>query len=279
MSLNVKARGETIGPLKKRYSWRDVILYALGVGAGFEELEYVYEKNLKVVPTFSIAAIFDFLIQMWEKSAINPAGLLHGEQEIKFHHPLPIEGTFITSGAITDFYDMGQRGALVVGTSTTHDQKDNLLFTSVVTLVARLDGNFGGNPPPKRDFFYPKAPPDFIIQDTPSPNQPLIYRLSGDLFPLHVDPDFARKAGFKGPIMHGLCTLGFACRACIRALIPGSPERIKRICCRFSRPLYPGIPIKVLIWKTDEERALYRVINARNQEVVLDRGEFEWKKE
>ncbi len=279
MALRLEALGEEIGPLEKEYSWRDVILYALGVGAGFDELEYVYEKGLKVIPTFSIAAVFDFLIHLWEKSGINLAGLLHGEQEIEFHSPLPSQGRLITRGRIIHFYDMGDRGALVVGRSETTDGEGKMLFTGTTTLVARLDGNFGGEAPPKGNIKYPEKEPDYIIEDSPSPNQPLIYRLSGDFFPLHVDPDFARSAGFKGPIMHGLCTLGFACRACIKAIVPGAPERVKKISCRFSRPLYPGTPIKTLIWKTGPGSALYRVINAHTGEIVLDKGQFQWKEE
>ncbi len=100
MALNLGALGEKIGPIEKEYTWRDVVLYALGVGAGFDELEYVYEKDLKVIPTFSIASIIDFLFELGAKSNVNLAGILHGEQEIVFHRPIPIEGKFVTTGEI-----------------------------------------------------------------------------------------------------------------------------------------------------------------------------------
>jgi acyl dehydratase len=104
----------------------------------------------------------------------------------------------------------------------------------------------------------------------------LIYRLSGDTFALHVDPGFARASGFRGPIMHGLCTYGYACRAAIKHLFPGEPERLARFRARFSRALYPGQPMQTQIWKIDDGRALLRTVNAETGEVVLDRGAVEW---
>ncbi len=110
----------------------------------------------------------------------------------------------------------------------------------------------------------------------PAADQPLLYRLSGDYFGLHVDPGFARKAGFEKPIMHGLCTLGYACRALMARFIPGMPERTRRIKCRFTRPLYPGDPIETLIWKTTNEEARWRTRNVKTGEAVIDGGEFEY---
>jgi acyl dehydratase len=110
----------------------------------------------------------------------------------------------------------------------------------------------------------------------PRPEQPLLYRLTGDFFALHVDPDFAKASGFEKPIMHGLCTFGFACRALMKSLIPGEPERTTRIACRFTRPLYPGEPIRTLIWKTEEGKALWRVLHAGTSQTLIDNGEFEY---
>ena len=119
MALNMDAIGKKIGPLTKNYDWKDVILYAIGVGAGVDELDYTYEKNLKVIPSFSIAAIFDFLGQVGVASNVNLAGILHGEQELIFHNPIPTAGTLTTEGTITHYYDKGAKGALVVGESET----------------------------------------------------------------------------------------------------------------------------------------------------------------
>jgi acyl dehydratase len=276
MALNMEAIGRKIGPLKKSYDWKDVILYAVGVGAGFEELDYVYEKNLKVIPSFSIAAVFDFLGEVGVASNMNLAGILHGEQELIFHNTIPTSGTLTTEGAITHYYDKGPKGALVVAKSDTVHSNGKKLFTSVITIFARLDGGFGGENVPAQGVAFPERAPDFAVDAVPSPNQPLIYRLSGDVFPLHVDPEFAGMAGFERPIMHGLCTHGFACRALMASLTPGRPELLQRLACRFSKPLYPGDPIRTLIWRLADGKVHWRTINARNGETVIDNGIFEY---
>ena len=129
--------------------------------------------------------------------------------------------------------------------------------------------------PPKETVF-PDRDPDFVVEGKPSEDQPLIYRLSGDVFQLHVDQEFAEMSGFDKPIMHGLCTHGYACRALIQSFTPGEPEKARRMDCRFKRPLYPGMPVKTVIWKTDEGKAVWKVINSETKEVVIDNGEFEY---
>lgn len=275
MALNKTAIGQTIGPLVKDYTWKDTALYALGVGAGFSELEYCYEKNLKVLPSFSMSAIFDFFWHVGKESGVNLAGVLHGEQELVFHHPIPTEGQLITEGRITNYYDKGaNKGALIVAESNTRRSDGTLLFTGIVTLFGRLDGGFGGENAPQKELIFPDKSPDNIIEALPSPDQPLLYRLCGDIFPLHADPEFARMCGFEKPIMHGLCTHGFACRALITSLVPGHPEKVRQMNCRFSRPLYPGVPIKTLIWNIEPGKSLWRTVNAQSGETVIDNGVF-----
>jgi len=277
MALDLGSIGKKIGPLKKEYSWKDVALYARGGGAGFDDLEYAYEDRLKVVPTFSIGSVFDFLAQAAIGSNAELSGILHGEQEIVFHRPIPTEGTLTTEGAITHIYDKGPaRGALVVAEADTFHSNGEKLFTNFFTLFCRKDGGFGGKEAPKSEIKIPEREPDFKEQATPSADQPLVYRLSGDIFALHVNPDFAKASGFEKPIMHGLCTYGYACRAVVRHLMPGRPELMTRFGARFSRPIYPGVPIETRIWKTGEGRALFRVINSETGEVVIDRGLVEW---
>ena len=278
MALNLDSIGRKIGPVRKEYTWKDVVLYALGVGAGFDELEYCYEHQLKVIPSFSIASVFNFLAEVGMSSNADLSGILHGEQEIIFHNPIPTEGTLTTEGAITHMYDKGKdKGALVVANADTYHSNGQKLFTNIFTLFCRKDGGFGGDPGPDETFEFPDRPPDFEEKVHPSPDQPLLYRLSGDIFQLHVDPDFARASGFEKPIMHGLCTHGYACRAVIKHLLPGEPERITRFRVRFSRTLYPGQPMTTQIWKMDEGKAFFRTINAENGDVVMDRGIVEWQ--
>ncbi len=276
MALNLEAVGQEIGPLTTHYTWKDVILYALGVGAGSDELDFVYEKDLKVLPSFAIAAVFDFLFEAGAKSNVNLAGILHGEQELIFHCPLPVEGTLVTQGEIKEVYDLGSdKGAVIRAEGVTRGKDGQKLFSNTMSIFARLDGGFGGERPPRRTVEIPDRAPDFAVNDRPSRDQPLLYRLSGDTFDLHVDPEFARSAGFEKPIMHGLCTHGFACRACIHSLVPGEPDKVRRIACRFSRPLYPGVPIQTRIWVVAQGRAVWRVVNVQTQEVVIDQGVFE----
>jgi acyl dehydratase len=277
MALNMDALGKPIGPIQRTYTWKDVILYALGVGAGYAELDYCYEKRLKVIPSFSIAMIFDFLSQVAVASGVNLAGVLHGEQELIFHAPIPPDGILVTSGQIVDYYDKGKdKGALVLAKSDTVDGVGKKRFSSTVALFGRLDGGFGGKDRKQPTLQFPDREPDVVMDACPSPDQPLLYRLSGDVFQLHVDPEFAGMAGFDKPIMHGLCTHGFACRALIAALVPGHPERVRRIACRFSRALYPGVPIRTLIWQIADGKACWRTIDAQSGQVVIDNGEFEY---
>ena len=277
MALNLDAVGKKIDPSTREYTWKDAVLYALGVGAGFSDLEYCYEKDLKVLPSFGIITMYDFMPQLAAASNMNLAGILHGEQEMIFHNPIPSDGALSTEGKITHYYDKGEgKGALVVAQSETHHANGQKLYTSIGTVFARLDGGFGGEDAPKKDISFPDRKPDFEIAAQPLEAQPLIFRLSGDVFQLHVDAEFAKMAGFEKPIMHGLCTHGFACRALIQSLIPGKPEKARRLACRFTKPLYPGIAIKTLIWKIEEGKALWKVVNCANEEVVIDRGEFDY---
>ncbi len=277
MALKLDAIGKKIGPYTKDYTWKDTVLYALGVGAGFSDLDYCYEKDLKVIPSFAITTVYDLMPEVATASNVNLAGILHGEQEIIFHNPIPSEGTLSTEGAITHYYDKGKnKGALIVGEFETYHSNGTKLFTSIATVFARLDGGFGGEDAPAKQIEFPDRKPDFVVDATPSADQPLIFRLSGDTFQLHVDSEFAKMAGFEKPIMHGLCTHGYACRALIQSLCPGEPQKVRRLDCRFKRPLYPGVPIQTLIWKTEEGRALWRVINTQTNEVVMDNGFFEY---
>ena len=277
MALNMDAIGKKLGPFTKAYTWKDAVLYALGVGSGFSELDYCYEKELKVIPSFSIAAIFEFLSHVGMESNVNLAGILHGEQDLTFHNPIPPEGELTTEGRITHYYDKGEgKGALIVAESDTFHSNGKKLFTSRITIFGRLDGGFGGENVPKKNIVFPDREPDFVVEDAPNSDQPLLYRLSGDVFQLHVDPEFAKMSGFEKPIMHGLCTHGFACRALIKSLVPGEPEKVRKFNCRFSKTLYPGMGIKTLIWKTEDGKALWRTVNAETGDTVIDFGEFEY---
>ena len=279
MALNLDARGRKIGPLVREYSWRDVILYALAVGAGSAEMEYCYEKGLKVLPTFSLATTFDFFWRLAKEANIDFAGILHGEQELLFHNPIPLEGEMVTEGNVVNYYDKGlKKGALVIGECETCSASGLPLFSSVYSLFARFDGGFGGDPSaPVKSVAIPDVEPGFVVEARPSLDQHLLYRLTGDYFEVHVDLEFAKNSGFEKPIMHGACTMGYGCRALVGKLMPGEPEKMKRLACRFSRFLYPGVPIRTLIWPLAEGKALWRVVDAESGVVLIDNGVCEYQ--
>jgi hypothetical protein len=216
MALNLDAIGKKIGPFTKDYTWKDTALYALGVGAGFADLDYCYEKNLKVLPSFAITTIYDLMPELATASNVTLAGILHGEHQIIFHNSIPSEGTLSTEGAISHYYDKGkEKGALIVAKFETRHSNGTKLFTSIATVFARLDGGFGGDDTPKKQTHFPDGEPDFSVEATPSPDQPLIFRLSGDIFQLHVDSEFAKMAGFERPIMQDR-----SCMACVPMGMP-----------------------------------------------------------
>jgi len=282
MKLNLDIIGKKFGPYLREYDWKDLVLYALGVGSGFNELEYVYEKKLKVLPSFGVVVVVHESIindLMINGLGSNPAGFLHMGNELIIHNPIPAKGgTLYTEAQVTHIYDRGPgKGAQIIVQLDTCDENGLKLFTNISKNLAGLDGGFGGEKIPRETIVFPDRYPDFEQEDLPSPTQPLIYRLLGDTFELHVDPNFARSSGFERPIMHGLCTFGFACRALIKYLFPGEPERLERMHARFSKPLYPGEPIKTQIWKNREGKGAFRVLNVKTGKGVLDYGVIEWK--
>ena len=165
MALNPDAIGKTIGPFTKEYTWKDVVLYALGVGAGFSDLAYCYEKNLKVLPSFGITTIYDFMPELAAISKANLAGVLHGEQALILHNPIPPEGTLISKGAITHYYDKGlDKGALIIAEFETLHSNGNKLFTNIVSIFSRFDGGFGGRNAPAKEIKIPAREPDVVVQ-------------------------------------------------------------------------------------------------------------------
>ena len=273
-----EAVGKRIGPLVRDYTPKDVALYAVSVGAGPGEPAWATEEGGQVLPTFAMATVFDFFWEVAGAASLTPAGVLHGEQDLTFHRPLPVEGRLSAEGRITAVHDLGPgKGAAVRADMTVRDADNRRLFTGQCAIIGRLDGGFGGSPPPKTVSPIPDHAPDSMVPDRPAVNQPLIYRLTGDRFPLHSDPDFARQAGFDRPIMHGMGTLGFACRALIREMSPDEPRAdwVRRLACRFRRPLYPGRPIETRIWRTGETSAVWQTVAADDGDVVIDHGIIE----
>ncbi len=189
------------------YTDRDVMLYAVGVGA--TELDFVFERNLKVLPSFAVIAGFPAMMGLVATVDINPVTLLHGEQSIKLNKPIPTEGKLTTSGKVAAVYDK-VKGALMQVEAETKDEQGEVLFVNRSGVFLRGAGGFGGERGPGAGNKAPDRAPDKSVEMQTLPIQAMIYRLSGDRNPLHVDPAFAKMAGYDTPILHGLCTYGHA---------------------------------------------------------------------
>jgi acyl dehydratase len=277
MTLDHSLVGVQSEPVEKSWSSDQVLLYALGLGAGAEdplqELEFTTENTagveLKVLPTYAVLAaqarggrrFGDF----------DPAKLVHAEQGFELHAPLPVDGRVSITTTITGMYDKG-KGALVSSEAKAVDAetgKDLITSRSGVFIVG--EGGFGGDRGPSDDWAAPAGEPDHVVRFRTRPDQALIYRMSGDRNPLHADPAFAARGGFPRPILHGLCTYGFTGRALLRALCDNEPERFDSMYGRFSRPVLPGDELVTSIWRTGDGSAVFRTATGDGT-VVIDRG-------
>ncbi|MCS6797052.1 MAG: MaoC/PaaZ C-terminal domain-containing protein [Myxococcota bacterium] len=271
MPLEVQSVGRTVGPRPYEPRWQDVVLYALGVGARRDELEFLYEKHgPKILPTFAVVPAYPVVEELFGLVGGNPLGLVHGGQSVRVHRLARPQGRWLTTGRVEGVYDL-RRLATAVLSTRTEDDTGTLLFETTWTLVYRFDGGFGGPPPPRRTRLLPpdRSPRWRRIERTVE-EQALLYRLSGDLNPLHADPEVARAAGFEAPILHGLCTFGFVGRAVLRAACDGDPERLVALHADFSRPVVPGQTLVVEGWDPDDGRIALRVsVEERPQEPVL----------
>ena len=199
---------------------------------------------------------------------VNPALVLHGEQRIELHGPIPTSGTITTTPTIKAIYDKGKAALVVVETESV-DEKGRLLFRNTSGIFARGEGGFGGdrgpsgprNAPPDR-------PPDRSIALKTRPDQALLYRLSGDMNPLHADPDFAKLANYDRPILHGLCTFGYAGRAVLQAFCRNDPARLKAFEVRFSGVVFPGETIITDMWQIAPGKIVLTAKTERGEAVL-----------
>jgi acyl dehydratase len=236
----------------------DAILYHLGVGAGVPqtdpgELEYTYEKNLKVLPSFSTVADLGGFPNLLNVPGLefNLALVLHGEQEIELHQPLPPEAKLKSETRIVEIYDKGKAALLLLELSTV-DAGGDPLFTNRMSLFLRGEGGFGGPAGPKTQNSAPDREPDGSVESKTLPQQALLYRLNGDKNPLHCDPDFAKLAGFDIPIIHGLCSYGIACKAVVDNALGGDVTQVARYSARFAGVGFPGETFVTRYWREND---------------------------
>jgi acyl dehydratase len=206
MSLDLSTVGYKTAAHEFKYDWKTVVLYALGIGAQREELDYLYEgRGPKVYPTFAVAPLFGIVGELVTRTQANLAMLIHGGQRIRIHRAIPAEGTLSSVGTIKGIYDLKKMAQVVLETTSTLNGEP--VFETTWSLIIRGAGDFGGEPPPKSEaaIIPDGKQPDWVEEAKTAPEQALLYRLSGDVNPLHADPEFAKMVGFaQGPILHGL---------------------------------------------------------------------------
>jgi acyl dehydratase len=262
---------------KTSASWDedDVILYHLGIGAGAgkpvdpKELEYTYERNLKVLPSVAVVPVFSALGHLGAIPgvSINFALVLHGEQDIEIHRPIPTAAKIETTGRVAGLYDKG-KAALIVLEVASKLESGEPLFTNRFSIFARGEGGFGGDSGPKPGNEAPSRAPDAVVESSTVSHQALLYRLSGDKNPLHADPDFAKMGGFDTPILHGLCSYGVVCKAVVDRLCEGDVGRVARYQARFAGVVYPGETIVTSMWKENGKIILAAKTKERDTPVI-----------
>ena len=268
------------------FTERDTILYALGVGAALgaptdpDELRFVYEEGLEALPTMAVVLAFP---GFWLKDptfGLDWKRILHGELSVVLHRPLPASGDLTATAKVEAIYDKGaDKGAILYWTRQIADTATGELIASVRSAsFLRGDGGFGGSSEgaPKPHPLPLDRAPDEVVDFAVAAEQALLYRLSGDYNPLHADPRVAAAAGFPVPILHGLCTYGFAGRAALKALCGNQPARLKRFDVRFSSPVYPGETLRVEIWREQPGRASLRARVVERDLIVLQNGLVEY---
>ncbi|MDB5581630.1 MAG: hypothetical protein JWR80_6806 [Bradyrhizobium sp.] len=262
------------GVTRQRYEPRDAILYALGIGLGERpaDLPYVFELGLEVFPTFAVTLASPGMWINDKRFGVDFARLVHVEQKAWFHAPLPTTGEAFSTARVISLHDRGaDKGALLTLERDIADASGSLLCTVHQKLLLRGDGGFGGSPPGRTASFIPERPADLTVTGTTSPRAALIYRLSGDWNPLHVDPAAAVAAGFPRPILHGLASYGTACAMLCQALCI-EPSAVTHFGCRFSGIVYPGDTLEVAIWNTTKG-AVFRA--STRGRCTLDQGVIE----
>lgn len=267
---------------EQSYSEKDVMLYALGIGLGRDpvdpaELAFVYEKNLKVLPTFPVVLGFEPFLLRNRDTGINFEMTVHGEEYLVLHRPLPAAGRIVARHRICDVIDKGAgKGALLLIERAISDRATGVpLATIRQTVFCRADGGFSGSTRPSPPVHpVPERAPDHVCDLPTRPDMALIYRLSADVNPLHADPEVARAAGFPRPILQGLGTFGVAGHAILRTICGYDPSRMKSIAGRFSAPVFPGETIRTEIWR-DGGVVAFRARVAERDAVAISSGRAE----
>ena len=265
--------------IEHTYTEKDTILYALGLGCGSDpdasdDLRFVYERNLAALPTMAVVLAYPGNWLESGESTADYSKVLHGEQSLTVHRPIPPAGTVVGRTRIVDLLDKGRdKGSILYTERTILDKAGGTpIATMASTTMLRGDGGWGGKPGPQpAPHTLPEGAPTLSVDLKTHPNTALIYRLSGDRNPLHADPQAAAAGGFRTPILHGLCTFGIAGRALIKACCGGNPARLQSMQVRFSAPVFPGETIRTEMWP-DGSRISFRARVVERDVMVLGNG-------
>jgi acyl dehydratase len=270
MGLNLDSVGKTWGPYEFSYSERDLIIYALGIGFTKDTLEYVYEgsKDFKAFPTYGVILPSNAGAEAFLSTQANFAMVVHGEQTLRMHNPLPKGGPVQTTATLEGVYDKGS-GGLIVMRFDSRDKTGAPVCTNWVSAFVRGAGGFGGPAQPKKDLPpIPSRSPDMVFDAQTEVNQAALYRMSGDRNPLHIDPAIAKMVGFQEPILHGLCTYGVVCRRFIQEVFKGDSGKVKSYSARFSSPVIPGEKLRIKAWQASPNLFLLEVFNEKGDAVI-----------
>lgn len=279
-----KTRRFKFEDVRHTYTARDTMLYALGIGMGADptdrrELRFVYEQDLLALPPMAcVLASPGFWMRDRKELGIDAMKLVHGEQSLAVHAPLPAQGTVVGRLEVTRIVDKGEgKGAIIFTRKNLFDEGgDRLLATVEQAIFCRGDGGFSkvsghSDEAPAPLAATPEGAPDRSFDLPTRPDAALLYRLSGDLNPLHVDPDVAVRAGFSRPILHGLATYGIAYRALLAGYCDQDPTRLRALRTRMSAPVFPGETIRVECWEQAKGVA-FRAKAVERDVVVLSHG-------
>lgn len=283
MVLNLDAVGFRAEPFTVRWTAKDAILYALGVGAGqtdpLDELSLTTENSAgveqQVLPAFGIVLGQSGLLRRIPIGEFDRAKLLHADQRIEVSAAIPPEGAASVEARLEGIHDKRTGALVVISANATDAETGEQLWTSRLGYFIRGAGGFGGAPAPASGWCEPEDEPDLVVTTPIRPDQALLYRLSGDRNPLHSDPAFAARAGFDRPILHGLCTYGVVHRALLGELCKGEASRFRSMYARFSRPVLPGERLHTAIWG-DGARARFRTTDGAGR-TVLEQGRFDFR--
>ena len=257
MPIDPNAVGTTSEPVERSWTSKDCLLYAVGVGAGTEELAFTTENShgveQQVLPTYAVIAGSGGGGAMRAVGDFDFSKLVHGEQAFTLHAPIPVEGRVRSVTTIVGIYDKGSGAVIETETESVDAETDQPRFSTRSSVFIRGEGGFGGDRGPSKKTELPERDPDHAVTYQTRPEQALIYRLSGDRNPLHSDPEFAKLAGFDRPILHGLCTYGFTGRALLHTLCDSDPARFTSMAGRFTSPVFPGERLEVAMWVDGSE--------------------------